>query len=99
MVARDAHEVMRAMEAYSILDCADMAAYASLFRTESRWGLYHNRVDYPERDNKEWFCFSQLSKDSDGNMTAAKRPVDPYVVEIDEDERYAYDNQRVGAGD
>ncbi len=99
MVARDAHELMRAMEATSILDCADMAAFASLFRTESRWGLYHNRVDYPERDNENWFCFSQLSKDADGRMTASKRPVDPYIVEIDESERHAYDNQRIGTGD
>src|SRR5690606_23343656 len=37
MIARNAHELLRALEASSILDCADMAAFASLFRTESRW--------------------------------------------------------------
>ena len=99
MVARNAHELMRAMEAYSILDCADMAAYASLFRTESRWGLYHNRVDYPDRDDENWFCFTQLYKDESAKMACRKRPVDPYVVPIDETERYAYDNQRIQAGD
>ena len=26
---------------------------ASLYRTESRWGLYHLRVDYPETDDDE----------------------------------------------
>ena len=30
MVVRDAHELMRALEAGSVLDCADMAAFASL---------------------------------------------------------------------
>ncbi len=49
MIARNAHELMRALEASSILDCADMAAHASLYRTESRWGLYHLRTDYRRR--------------------------------------------------
>ena len=51
---RDSHELMRSLEAASILDCADMAAAASLYRTESRWGLYHNRVDYPEKNDADW---------------------------------------------
>ena len=50
MVARDPHELMRALETQSILDCAEMAATSSLYRTESRWGLYHYRVDHPETD-------------------------------------------------
>jgi succinate dehydrogenase/fumarate reductase flavoprotein subunit len=94
MVVRDSHELMRALEVSSILDCADMAAYASLFRTESRWGLYHNRVDYPEKNDEDWFCHSILSK-RDGRMTAEKRAVEPYLVPIDENERDAYDRQRI----
>ena len=35
MIARNAHELLRALETQSILDCADMAAHASLYRTES----------------------------------------------------------------
>lgn len=94
MVARDAHELMRSLEAASILDCADMAAAASLFRTESRWGFYHHRVDFPEKNNDEWFCHSILRK-RDGQMTVEKRPVAPYIVPIDESERSAYDRQRI----
>ena len=56
MMARNAHELMRALEAQSIMDCADMAAFASLYRTESRWGLYHARTDYPVKDDDNWFC-------------------------------------------
>ncbi|MFL2687367.1 MAG: fumarate reductase/succinate dehydrogenase flavoprotein subunit [Alphaproteobacteria bacterium] len=97
MVARDSHELMRAMEVHSIIDCADMAAAASLFRTESRWGLYHNRTDYPERDNENWFCFSQLFKNQEGAMDLKKRDVDPYVVPIDDEEKDIYDKQRVEA--
>lgn len=97
MIVKDSHELMRSLEVSSILDCADMAAHASLYRTESRWGLYHNRADFPERDNENWFCHTILSKGADGKMTSAKRDVAPYVVEIDDDEKAAYDKQRVTA--
>jgi len=97
MVARNAHELMRSLEVSSIMDCADMAAFASLFRTESRWGLYHNRADYPERDNENWFCHSILSKDADGQMTIKKKDVDPYIIPIEDEEKDAYDKQRIKA--
>lgn len=94
MAVRDSHELMRALEASSILDCADMAAAASLYRTESRWGLYHNRVDHPEKDDENWFCHTLLSK-VDGQMTSEKRAIQPYVVPIEDEERSAYDRQRI----
>lgn len=95
MSAADPHELMRAMEAHSILDCAEMAARASLFRTESRWGLYHHYVDHPERDDENWFCHSLLSRGADGAMTLRKKPVEPYIVPVDEEERTAYQRLRV----
>jgi succinate dehydrogenase/fumarate reductase flavoprotein subunit len=95
LVARDPHELLRALEMQSILDCADMAAAASLNRTESRWGFYHLRTDYPETDNANWFCHTMLYKDGDGRMAHAKRPVDPYVVPVGEDEMGAYQQLRV----
>ncbi|MGJ5202851.1 fumarate reductase/succinate dehydrogenase flavoprotein subunit [Bradyrhizobium sp. HKCCYLR20261] len=94
MVVRDAHELMRSLEVASILDCADMAAAASLFRTESRWGLYHYRVDHPEKNDADWFCHSILRK-QDGRMQLEKRPVAPYIVPIEDEERSAYDRQRI----
>lgn len=94
MVARDAHELLRSLEVASILDCADMAAAASLFRTESRWGLYHYRVDHPEKNDADWFCHSILRK-QDGRMMLEKRPVAPYIVPIEDAERSAYDRQRI----
>ena len=94
MMARDSHELMRAMEASSILDCAEMAVCASLFRTESRWGLYHHRVEFPERDNANWFCHTLLRK-ADDRMICEKRPVAPYIVPIADEERAAYDKQRL----
>ena len=94
MYVRDSHELMRALEASSILDCADMAASASLYRTESRWGLYHNRVEF-ERDDENWFCHTLLTKGEDGKPTSRKEPVKPYIVEIADDEKDAYNTQRV----
>ncbi len=96
MMARDSHELMRALEAMSIMDCADMAAHSSLYRTESRWGLYHNRTDYPEKDNENWFCHTLLSK-KDGKMFSEKRDVEPYIVPIADDEKDLYDKQRIQA--
>lgn len=93
--AANPHELMRAMEAHSILDCAEMAARASLFRTESRWGLYHHCVDHPERDDANWFCHSLLSLGEGGEMTLRKKPVEPYIVPVDDEERTAYQRLRV----
>ncbi len=47
MGARTPHELMRCAEVTFIRDCAEMAARASLARTECRWGLYHERLDHP----------------------------------------------------
>ncbi len=97
MIARNAHELLRALEAQSILDCADMAVHASLYRQESRWGLYHLRTDYPEKDNENWFCHTLLSKQN-GHMVSEKREVEPYVVPIAEEEKDLYDKQRIAVG-
>lgn len=95
--AREPHELMRALEVHSIRDCAEMAARASLYRTESRWGLYHARVDHPERNDAEWFCHAQLKKNEHGEMTSFKRPIAPYIVPIADTERNAYRQLRIPA--
>ncbi|WP_063549828.1 fumarate reductase/succinate dehydrogenase flavoprotein subunit [Burkholderia territorii] len=93
--ANNAHELMRAAEVRAIRDCAEMAARASLFRTESRWGLYHHRVDFPHRNDDEWFCHTWLRKDANGTMRSEKRPVEPYIVPLADDERSAYAHLRI----
>jgi len=52
--ASDPHGLMKVFEAKSGLFSARLAALASLFREESRFGLYHDRVDYPEKDDANW---------------------------------------------
>jgi len=91
--AQNAHELMRAQEVSVILDCAQMAAHASLFREESRWGLYHYRVDFPETNDSDWFCHSHLKKAGE-SLNCFKRPVEPYLFELDKQERSAYQHLR-----
>lgn len=93
--ANNPHELMRALEVSVIRDCAEMAARASLFRTESRWGLYHHRVDHPQRNDAEWFCHAHLKKNEQGEMTSFKKPVEPYLIDLAADEQSAYDRLRV----
>jgi succinate dehydrogenase/fumarate reductase flavoprotein subunit len=95
MSAADPHELMRAMEAYAIRDCAEMAARSSLYRTESRWGLYHHYVDFPGKNDDDWFCHVQLTKGAGGEMLFHKRAVEPYVIELDEQEKHAYSRLRI----
>ncbi|MDT8404518.1 fumarate reductase/succinate dehydrogenase flavoprotein subunit [Sulfuriflexus sp.] len=93
--ASDPHELMRAMEVQFILDCAEMAAVSSMFRTESRWGLYHYRVDYPDTDNNKWHCHVQTIKGADGLPTCTTREIEPYIVQLDAEEKDAYNKLRI----
>lgn len=89
------HELMRVAEVAVIRDCAEMAARASLFREESRWGLYHYRADCPEKNDRDWFCHTHLKKDQLGNMVSFKKAVEPYFIPIEEDEANAYNLLRI----
>ena len=94
MKADNPHELMRAIEVHAILDCAELAALASLHRTESRWGLYHYRPDYPEKKD-EWFKFVEVRKGADGKPEIFHREVPEYLFPIDGEERQAYDRLRI----
>jgi succinate dehydrogenase/fumarate reductase flavoprotein subunit/HEAT repeat protein len=88
MGARTPHELMRAVEVSFIRDCAEMAARSSLTRTESRWGLYHDRADLPGRDDSQWAYHLNLRKGTNGlgeeEMLFLKRPVAPYFISVPE---------------
>ena len=46
-------------------------------------------------NDRDWFVHCQLRKASDGHMESFTRPVAPYVVEPDANERTAYDRLRI----
>ncbi len=50
----DIHDLFKLFEIENILQCAKLSALASLERTESRWGLWHMRSDFPKRDDANW---------------------------------------------
>jgi hypothetical protein len=75
---------MRCAEVVSIRDCAELAARASLARTESRWGLYHDRADHPRRDDAEWFWHLNIRRGARDTPELVKRAVAPYLVPVGE---------------
>ncbi|AEI41736.1 fumarate reductase/succinate dehydrogenase flavoprotein subunit [Paenibacillus mucilaginosus] len=78
--ARDPHELGRAMEIHSIVDCAEMMAKASMFRKESRWGFYHYFLDYPERDDANWLKRVIVRKGDSGAMELYTKELPPYIL-------------------
>ncbi len=72
--ARDPHEVMKAFEAKAGLFCARTAALASCFRTESRFGLYHERVDFPRKDDFHWKTRVLISRGPEGPVLRKEKP-------------------------
>ena len=95
--AQDPHDLMRAVECGFIRDCAEMAARASLFRKESRWGLYHLSQDHPDLDDKNWFVHVNVKKGERGEMKLFKRPVERYVVPMTERDLRGYHALRISA--
>ena len=51
---RSVHDVFKVLEVENIIGCAAVSASAALERKESRWGSYHYRSDYPQRDDANW---------------------------------------------
>jgi succinate dehydrogenase/fumarate reductase flavoprotein subunit len=75
MKAVDLHDAMKAVEVQAILDCAEIVTVASLARKESRWGIYHSRVDFPKRDDANWKKFVVVKQNRSGSATASVEPI------------------------
>ena len=58
----DYHELSKFEEIQFILDSAELSVQASLAREESRWGWFHYRTDFPERDDENWLKHVILEK-------------------------------------
>jgi len=65
-------ELREAIETRLAVDAAELTIGAALFRTESRG--HHNRIDYPEQDDKNWRCHTIISNDG-GKPVYSKRDV------------------------
>lgn len=71
--APDPHGLIKVFEAKSGLFSARLAALASFFREESRFGLYHDRVDYPEKDDANWQTRVIVHRGPDGPVLEKER--------------------------
>ena len=73
--AVDYHDLMKVHEIRSILLVGEMMAKASLYRTESRWGYQHWRLDMPAKDpawDGQWVV---VRKGADGGIALSRRAV------------------------
>ena len=75
--ARNPHELMRALEAESVLTCAEMVIYASMARKASSDTLSFERIDYPEMDPEEWNKWV-VTKMTDHGVEISDLPLDYY---------------------
>ncbi|MGV7931056.1 MAG: FAD-binding protein [Spirochaetota bacterium] len=55
------HDLFKSFEMENIIQCAAMSAHASKARKESRWGMWHYRTDFPERNDDDWMKHIVLS--------------------------------------
>ena len=67
------------LEFYNLLEIADVLAFASLQRKESRGSFY--RDDYPKRDDENFLYHSIITKNRDGSFNYEKGEVDLSLYE------------------
>jgi len=77
MRVNDYHKLSKLEEIRFILDCAELSTTASLERKESRWGWFHYRSDYPEKDDKKWLAHIVLKKgEKIGEIKVSLQPIE-----------------------
>jgi len=56
LVASDPHDMTHCLEIRNLIECGKVILRSTIERKESR-GKIFQRKDFPERDDKNWFCF------------------------------------------
>lgn len=75
--ANNPHELMRALEALSVVQNAELVLHACLARQASSKQLHFQRDDYPELDPTGWHKFVTV-KQHDGVVELGELPIDYY---------------------
>lgn len=86
-VAKDLHEVMRCLEVFDLLDVAETLVIHLSARKETRWLGWQTRIDYPERNDKEFDCFLNSRRDPETGKTEMLKREYEQIVSGD---RYTY---------
>ncbi|MCL4312574.1 MAG: FAD-binding protein [Actinobacteria bacterium] len=77
MTAQNRHELRILYEVINMRTMGEAMAAAALFRRESRFGIGHFRVDYPETDDEHWLGQVVVKKPSDGSGQAPRTEFRP----------------------
>jgi len=72
-------DLQATLEFFNLLDIAEVLAYTSLERKESRGSF--SRDDYPKRDDENYMYHSIVTKNSDGSINYQKGEVDISLYE------------------
>ena len=78
LAASNLHELMRCLEAQDLVLGSRLIARAALERKESRFGIYHFRQDYPQKDDNNWFGQILLERDGD-SIRSSFKPLTPWI--------------------
>ncbi len=85
LLADDLHELMCAHDIIDRLYVAEVLVEHLLYRKETRWPSYQSRLDYPNRDDRNWLKFVNSTRDKEsGEVTIVERP----YVQIYPGDRY-----------
>ncbi|MBI1818770.1 MAG: adenylyl-sulfate reductase subunit alpha [Nitrospirae bacterium] len=80
LVASDFHQLMKAHEIIERVYVARVLVEHLLYRQETRWPSYQTRMDYPERDDKNWLAFANSRMNPEtGDIEMFKRPYEQLV--------------------
>jgi succinate dehydrogenase/fumarate reductase flavoprotein subunit len=73
---RNVHDLFKVLEVENIILCARLSATASLERKESRWGFWHYRSDYAQKDDGQWLKHIMLQRGEEpGEIRVSHRPL------------------------
>jgi succinate dehydrogenase/fumarate reductase flavoprotein subunit len=72
-------DLQATLEFFNLLEIADVLAFASLQRKESRGSFY--RDDYPTRDDENYLYHSMVTRSEDGSFKYDKAEVDISLYE------------------
>ncbi len=78
LLARDFHELNLCHEVIDRIEVAEVLVAHLLARKETRWPGYQTRVDYPEKDDKNFLCFiNSVRNPQTGEIHILKRDYKP----------------------
>lgn len=86
------HDLVKAFEVESIISCGILSSTASRARKESRWGSWHYRTDFPNKDDENFLKLVIVQKDESNNEPVVTLRDPQKVLNVNEVGR-VFDNE------